>query len=172
MDSLAVTELLQRHARLIHKVAYAYCRNGSDREDVVQEVAVQLWRAHDRYDGRCQETTWVYRIALNVAISFHRRQRRHRDRREAFDEQSITIAETPRDADVELLLQCIDELSHLDKALVLLHLDGNDHATIADVLGISVSNVGTRLHRCKAHLRTALTRRSGSPQPEDDHGTR
>lgn len=163
MESHEITDLIRRHRGLIHKVAYAYCRNAADREDVVQEVAVQLWRSRHRYDDRYKETTWVYRIALNVAISFHRRERRHREGREPLDARAITITieEGPANGPGEeaaLLFRCIDDLLPLEKALVLLYLDGNDHASIADVLGISVSNVGTKLHRLKERLRAALER--------------
>jgi RNA polymerase sigma-70 factor (ECF subfamily) len=159
MDAPQLTDLIRRHARLIHKIAYAYCRDATDREDIVQEVAVQLWRSRHKYDSRYQETTWIYRIALNVAISFYRRERRHRDRRQPIDDHAITIAAAAEPGeDLQLLLRCIDDLGALDKALVMLYLDGNDHASIADVLGISVSNVGTKLGRIKDKLRVAFAR--------------
>jgi len=161
MDAQAFNELVRRNIRLIHKIAYAYCRDATDREDVVQEVLVQLWRSRHAYDPRFKETTWIYRIALNVAISFHRRERRHRVGREPIEDHAVTIAaEGEPSEDVRLLLRCIDDLSPLDRALVLLHLDGNDHASIADVLGISVSNVGTKLGRIKDKLRAALEDRA------------
>ncbi len=72
MDIAQFTNLLRRHAGLIHKVAYAYCRNATDRDDVIQEIAIQLWRSRDRYDVRFKETTWIYRIAINVAIAEYR----------------------------------------------------------------------------------------------------
>lgn len=151
-------DLIRDHAGLIHKVAYAYCRSATDREDVRQEIAVQLWRAMDRYDGRCAVGTWVYRIALNVAISCHRRERRHQQGRQPFDGELHGLAEpTSAPADeVQRLLACVDGLPPLDKALVLLYLDGHDHAATAEVLGLSVSNVGTRLHRIKDKLRVAF----------------
>ena len=74
-------DLLRRNAGLVHRVAAAYARDPADREDIVQEAAIQLWQAADRFDGRGRESTFVYRIAFNVAMSFHRRQRRHRQRR-------------------------------------------------------------------------------------------
>src|SRR5688572_10961936 len=168
MDAPELTELaalLRRNAGLIHKVAYAYCREPADREEVVQEVALQLWRSRERYDQRRAESTWVYRIALNVAISFQRRERRHRQGRVGLEEHAVTIAaaseparETEPSEEVQLLLRCIDDLGALEKALVLLYLDGNDHASIAEVLGISVSNVGTKLGRIKDRLRDAFER--------------
>src|SRR4051812_6534661 len=92
MESNEFTALVRRHAALIHKIAYAYCRDATDREDLVQEIAVQLWRSRERYDERYRHTTWIYRIALNVAISFYRRERRHRDHRSPIDEQAIVVA--------------------------------------------------------------------------------
>lgn len=167
MEAQELTDLVRRHAGLIHRIAYAYCRNATDREEVVQEVALELWRSRHRYDERFRETTWVYRIAFNVAISFQRRERRHRERRLPVDVHAITIAAAPDvepAEDVQLLMRCIDELGALDKALVLLYLDGNDHASIADVLGISVSNVGTKLFRIKDRLRVAFEQRARSDQ--------
>ncbi len=173
MNPAELTELLHRHARLIQKIAYAYCRDHSDREDVVQEIAIQLWRCRARYDARFSETTWIYRIALNVAISFHRRERRHRERRRPIDEPAITASNAPEfGEDVRRLLHCVDELGALDKALVLLYLDDNDHATIADVLGISVSNVGTKLARIKDRLRVAFSRRPDPHRSKNDDRTK
>jgi RNA polymerase sigma factor (sigma-70 family) len=175
MEADELTDLVRRHAGLIHKIAYAYCRDATDREDVVQEVAVQLWRSRGRYDGRHKETTWIYRIALNVAISFHRRERRHREQRLPLDAHAITIAAEPEAEpreDVRLLLRCIDDLGALDKALVLLYLDGNDHASTAEVLGISVSNVGTKLLRIKERLRAALEQRARPYRNEAPHAAR
>ncbi len=175
MEAPQFTDLIRRHAKLIHKIAGSYCRDAADREDVVQEIAVQLWRSRDRYDERYRQTTWVYRIALNVAISFQRRERRHREGRLSTDEHLITIVAAPEVApgeDVQLLLRCIDDLGGLDKALVLLYLDGNDHESIADVLGISVSNVGTKLLRIKNRLRVAFEERAGSNQEERPHAPR
>jgi len=175
MEASQFTELLRRHAGLIHRVAQAYCRAAADREDVVQEIAVQLWRSRERYDERFEQTTWIYRIALNVAISFQRRERRHREGRLSSDGPLITIAapsEVEPGEDVQLLLRCIEDLNALDKALVLLYLDGNEHAVIADVLGLSVSNVGTKLLRIKDRLRVAFEERARSEQERRPHAAR
>lgn len=174
MNEAQFSDLIRRNAGLIHKIARTYCRDAADREDIVQEVAVQLWRSRHRYDDRYRETTWIYRIALNVAISFHRRERRHREGRTPIGSLAIAIPASdiePGD-EVRALLRCIDELGPLEKALVLLHLDGNDHASIADVLGISVSNVGTKLGRIKDKLRAALERSAGEHRMEESNEAR
>ena len=149
MDATELTALIEQHARLIHKVAFAYCRNASDRADVVQEIHVQLWRSRHRYDPRFKVTTWIYRIALNVAISYYRREHRH------VGEPLGEVAADGTDDQTRTLLGFIEGLEPLDKALVLLYLDGNDHAEIAEVLGITVTNVSTKLSRIKDKLRTA-----------------
>ncbi len=173
MDVSEFTDLLQQHAGLIHKIAHAYCRNATDREDVVQEIAVQLWRARTRYDERFRQTTWIYRIALNVAISFYRRERRHRERRLPLVGHLLAVStEVVPGEEVQQLMRCIDELGPLDKALVLLSLDGHDHQSIADVLGISVSNVGTKLGRIRDKLRVALAQRPRPNPLEEPHAPR
>lgn len=161
---------IDRHARLIQRIAYAYGRDRADREDIAQEIAIQLWRSRAGFDPALRETTWVYRIALNVAISFLRRERRHRERRADVDPQVLALGEADRpDEAVERMLQLIAGMNPYERALLLLVFDGNDHATISSVLGISVSNVGTRLARIKDKLRRSLTR---ADPAEERHGTR
>jgi len=167
------TSFVQRHSGLIQKVAYAYCRNPTDREDVIQEITMRLWRCRDRYDDRFKETTWIYRIAMNAAISFHRRENRHARGRVSLEDAAITLA-APADEsnpDLELLMRCIGDLGALDKALVLLWLDGCDYAAIAEVLGISVSNVGTKLQRVLSKLRAAFDRHQPTSPTEKTHAT-
>lgn len=160
MQPTEFEDLIQRHAGVIRKVAHAYCRRDADRDDVVQEILVQLWRSRARFDGRAKVSTWIYRVALNVAISAYRRERRHRDRRAEFDESAVVARELPDSTkdDVRRLMTAIDRLDELNRALVLLDLDGNDHASIADVLGLSTSNVSTRLHRIRKRLEADLHR--------------
>ena len=168
MDADRFTELLRRHRGLIHKIAFAYCRNPVDREDVIQEIAAQLWRARDRYDPTFRETTWIYRIALNVAISCYRRTYRHVSREVEIDIERFVVDPVEPPAELAQLLRVIEHLRPLDKALVVLYLDDNDHTAIAEILGISISNVATKLSRIKHELRTSVTTES----KEDPHGAR
>ncbi|MFN9713924.1 MAG: RNA polymerase sigma factor [Planctomycetota bacterium] len=166
---------LKRHAGLIYKVAFTYCRNPADREDVIQEIAIQLWKSLDRYDDRFNETTWIYRIAINVAISFHRRERRHSQLRKSIDDASagmIAAPSTEPNHGLELLMHCVEDLADMERALILLYLEGTDHATIAEILGISVSNVGTKLQRIKTKLGAALKGRLKQNTGEESNGTR
>jgi RNA polymerase sigma factor (sigma-70 family) len=148
--------LLEDHRRLLFKVARAYGRTGPDREDLVQEMASQAWKSFPRYDARWRFSTWLYRIALNVAISF---QRRESTRRQHLAPAGAEVLEVSSQADAEptedvaLLYRFIGRLDTLNRALMLMYLDGQSHAEIAEVLGISPANVSTRVGRLKERLR-------------------
>jgi RNA polymerase sigma factor (sigma-70 family) len=152
--------LLEAHRRLLYKVARIYGRSPTDREDLVQETVAQLWRAFPRYDDRHGFSTWMYRVALNVAISWQRRERTRTRHLVADGEAILAVAGAPEaageDADVILLYQCIERLDGLNRALLLLYLDGQSHQEISAVLGITPTNVATRIGRLKDRLRESF----------------
>ena len=158
-DSFVI--LLDEHKKILYKIAGAYCRNPTDRPDLVQEMIVQLWRSFDRYDDRYRFSTWMYRVALNVAISsFRSESRRSRDTELTGDSILDFAAEVPESAsleeDLRRLQAAVERLGELERALVLLWLDGNRYDTIAEILGISETNVGTKIGRIKQRLRREL----------------
>jgi RNA polymerase sigma-70 factor (ECF subfamily) len=151
----AFLELLNGHQKILYKVANTYCWNADDREDLVQEITIQLWRSYPGFDGRCRFSTWATRIALNVAISFVR-QASARDRHLVSGQEhmlDIPDGTAPPSAELQLLHRFIQSLGGLDKALLLLYLDGNSHQEIAEVLGITPTNVATKIGRLKQRLR-------------------
>ena len=157
-DQTQFLALLQGQQRLLYKVAYIYCRDPEERRDLLQEMAIQLWRAFPSYDGRSSVSTWVYRVAANTAISFRRREGR-RIRETLPLEFAFDVADRAFDADTEQARQLralIDGLDEFNRALMLFYLEGFDHAEIADMLGTSASNVSTRLNRIKAKLQSQL----------------
>lgn len=153
--------LLQEHRGIVFKVASIYARGNEDRRDLVQEVAVQLWRSFGSYDpARAKFSTWMYRVALNVAIS-HARQFAREKPLEPLDAVHL---ELPGDTDVSqpderlaALYAFIGQLDPLNRALILLYLEDRSHAEIAQVLGISESNVATKINRIKHKLRGQMT---------------
>jgi RNA polymerase sigma-70 factor (ECF subfamily) len=149
--------------RAVASVTAAYARTPADRRDLSQEIMAQLWRTFPRYDRSRPFSTWLYRIALNVAISHARARRRIDDRHEPVEAAGGEAAEAaaPRDDRLELLHRFIAELGALDRALVTLHLDDRGHREIAEVLGISESNVSTRLTRIRQRLRERFTNEGG-----------
>jgi RNA polymerase sigma factor (sigma-70 family) len=147
--------LVDEHKKILYKVCNSYSRNWDDREDLAQEIIVQLWRSFGSFDGRCRFSTWMYRIALNVAISFYRRESTRTRYVLSDDEQllSATDETANQSAEIHALYQFIEGLEPLSKALVLLYLDGNSYLEIADVLGISETNVATKISRLKQTMK-------------------
>ena len=156
-------DLLLQHRGIVFKVANSYASHPEDRADLAQEIAAQLWRAWRSYEPDRPVTTWMYRIALNVAIS-HLRGRSLRDRHHVPFEDGLH--DTAHDAGTDdgqassqllrLLRETIARLAPMDRALMLLYLDERSHREIAEVLGISEGNVATKLSRLKARIRESL----------------
>jgi RNA polymerase sigma-70 factor (ECF subfamily) len=146
---------VEQHKKILYKVCNAYCRDRDSREDLAQEIMFQLWRSFGKFDGRCQFATWMYRIALNVAISFFRSEST-RTRHVFSDEQRLleAVVEPERQPEeVRLLYVFIAELDPLSRALILLYLDGNHYQEIAEILGISETNVATKISRLKSKMK-------------------
>ena len=145
--------LVDEHKKILYKVCNSYCPNSGDRDDLAQEIVFQLWRSFKEYDGSSRFSTWMYRVALNVAISFYRRERVRA--RRVFSDPMVDVADERENQsdDVRLLYQCIERLDPLNKALMLLYLDGHSYAEIGEVLGISETNVGTKVARLKTAFR-------------------
>ncbi len=134
MDSSLVSEefamLLEQHAGILWKVAFTWCQQNADREDLAQEIRLQLWRAFDRYDRSRPFSTWMYRVALNVAISGHRQRRREKQNRLPWDsiqEPAMPHADAEMTRRSEELRGTIESLPDLDRALLLLYLEGLSH---------------------------------------------
>ena len=154
--------VLQRHAGIVFKVANTYARLPEDRADLAQEITAQLWHAWPRYDATRSVTTWMYRVALNVAIS-HVRVQAVRNRHDAvsLDEDLHDLADTDatdheREQHLRLLQAFITRQPPLDRALLLLYLDERPQREIAEILGISEANVSTKIGRLKQRLRDDL----------------
>ncbi|MBS0557142.1 MAG: sigma-70 family RNA polymerase sigma factor [Proteobacteria bacterium] len=154
-------ELLERHRGIVFKVANSYARGAQDREDLAQEIAVQLWRAFPKYDGTRAFSTWMYRVALNVAISHLRERSRYDSHHEPLDmtvhDGADTNADVETDARLRELNRCIARLEPLDRALLILYLDERSQRDIAEILGISETNVATKIGRLKQRLRNDMS---------------
>ena len=135
---------VEQHKKILYKVCNAYCRDRDSREDLAQEIMFQLWRSYG-----------MYRIALNVAISFYRSEGA-RTRLVISDEQHLLGAvdkEERQPEEVRVLHEFIAELDPLCKALILLYLDGNTYQEIADIVGITETNVATKISRLKNKMK-------------------
>ncbi|MGN7724564.1 RNA polymerase sigma factor [Luteimonas sp. 22616] len=154
----AFDDLLQQHRGIVFKVANAYARSAEDRDDLAQEIAVQLWRAWPGYDPARRFSTWMYRVALNVGISFLRSDGHRRRHVVPLDEAVHDIADDSAidhetAESLRMLQRFIATLEPLNRALLLLYLDERSTREMAEVLGISESNVTTKISRLRQRIR-------------------
>jgi RNA polymerase sigma-70 factor (ECF subfamily) len=150
-----------------YKIASVYTNNAEDRSDLVQEIIYQLWKSFDTYSHKSSLSTWMYRVALNVAI-YHLKDANRRVPTVPIDDQLLNFKDVGKSGGEErwmLLKQHIDELNLLEKGIVILYLEEKSYEEIAAIIGISASNVGTKLSRIKEKLRNKLIN-------NHNHGTR
>lgn len=154
--------LYDAHADALWRIAGAYARTRADREDLYQEMLLQVWRALPSFRGDAAERTWMTRIAFNVALGAVRK-RTLRDTvdapsaiEDAIASSSDPLGDATRADALDRLYAALRQLPEIDRALVVLSLEDRPHAEIADVLGLSVSNVGVRLHRARTTLAALL----------------
>lgn len=171
------TQLVDQHRRIAFKVSNTYCWHVDDRAELSQEILMQCWRAFPSYDTDRSFSTWMYRIALNVAISYvrhHSLRQKHHIPLEPDTHEVSDQAASGQD-DVEFLYRFIDQLDTLNRALLVLYMEDHSYQEIADVLGISESNVSTKIHRLKRRLRKAsegeTAKENTNAQRSLNHGT-
>lgn len=144
---------------IIIKVCRIYCSDQADFEDLFQEIVLQLWQSYGRFNGLSKVSTWMYRVALNTAITSLRRRKRRPDRnRLTVAEHRAPYIDHPRiDVEYHQQLQgAIDSLNKFDRALMLLYLDEKSYKEMAEIMGITESNIGVKINRIKNKLKTML----------------
>ena len=153
--------VIQSNKGIIYKVANSYCKNVEDRKDLVQEIIIQLWKSFDDYDDNFKHSTWMYRISLNVAISFYRKENSRRKISNPLTDGIINLSDNEvsedKENDLGILQQMISQLKDLDKALMLLYLEERSHKEISQIIGISETNVATKINRIKNNLKQKFT---------------
>jgi RNA polymerase sigma factor (sigma-70 family) len=156
-DAQHFLTVIDANKGIIYKVANAYCRDAENRKDLIQEITIQLWLAFPKYDESYRITTWMYRIALNVSISFYRKEDRRSGIAQPLHPDIIFLQEDndppEPDSNIALLHRFIKELKEIDRAIILLYLEENSQQDIAEILGITATNVSTRILRIKEQIR-------------------
>lgn len=150
---------MEAHKAILFKVARAYGTTHSDREDLFQEIALQLWHSVEAFRGDAAVTTWIYRVALNTALAWNRRERKHGAGRQDFEAATALLtAPANHDPRLEWIYQRIAELDEVNRSLALLMLDGFSYRDMSQTLGLSEGNVGVKINRIKAALSAQLTK--------------
>lgn len=153
--------ILEKNIGMIIKISRAYTKVRQDREDLINDITLELWKSFERFKGDSKISTWIYRIALNTSMNYKRKKRNVslfssvNDLREM--DISSWLIEEDNSSDLEVLYNCIDELNEINKAIILLYLDGNSHDEMSEIMGISKTNVGTRISRIKEQIKNLAT---------------
>ncbi len=156
MNKEQFISIVRENQNLIYKICFSYCQDAESRKDLQQEILIQLWKSFETYDGRVKISTWIYRVALNTAISFYRRESKFKKKETTLNDEIIHLPdnyENSQQENISLLYGFIDEMNELDRAIILLYLDDNKYQDIADILGITETNVATKISRIKKKLK-------------------
>lgn len=150
-------EILNKHKGIIFRIVNCYCKDADDKKDLEQEILIQIWLSYKKYNQEFAWSTFIYRIALNVSIGFYNKQKRQKDK---FSNVNLFIEtyvqdETPLviDEDLRMLNEFIFQLNDINKALMILYLQEKSYAEIALILGISATNISTKINRLKNQLK-------------------
>lgn len=146
--------LLNQHQKIVFKVCNLYMDRESDREDLFQEITLQAWKAYGSFRGDAKFSTWLYRVALNTAITFFRKEKKQPD---IFSTDQLPDAAhndyDPAEEQLRAMYAAIGELSKIDKAIVMLYLEDYNYNEIGDMMGITANNVAVKMNRIKTKLR-------------------
>lgn len=149
--------IIEANKGIIYKIANSFCRDIDDRKDLAQEIILKLWKSFATYNEQFKHSTWIYRISLNVAISFYRKEKSRNTINLPLSENIFNTADFENNAHAEqksfFLNQFLSELKELDRALMLLYLEERSHKEIAQIIGITETNVATKIARIKTILK-------------------
>ena len=150
---------LEANQNIVHKICRAYTNNQDDHQDLFQEISIQLWKAYGKFRGDSKFSTWMYRVALNTAISLYRKSKRQIQTGELYDnlkELAYTEYDDTTERQLASLYKAIYTLNDIEKALVLLYLEDKPYREISACLGISEVNARVKMNRTKTKLKKLL----------------
>lgn len=150
---MTLLELINANLGIAHKVCRIYFRDADDREDAMQEMMYQLWRSYDKFDGRSKFSTWMYSVCLNTALTYKRKNKVNEPLSDDYDQVEEVNNTEER---IESLMNVIQTLSPINKAIVLLYLDELSYDEIAEITGLTKSNVSVKIMRIKKELKEKL----------------
>jgi RNA polymerase sigma-70 factor (ECF subfamily) len=146
--------LLNQHQKIVYKVCNLYMDLYADREDLFQEITLQAWKAYGNFRGDAKFSTWLYRVALNTAITYFRKEKRQPAiyTTDSLPEKQQEAAD-PIEEQVKAMYAAIGTLSKIDKAIVMLYLEDYDYKEIGEMMGITANNVAVKMNRIKTRLK-------------------
>jgi RNA polymerase sigma-70 factor (ECF subfamily) len=145
-----------RHIGILQKICRIYKKDPTDREDLFQEILYNAWRSYPRFEGRSKFSTWLYRVALNTAL-YQNRKDKLTANLISLESRAFDPVEDEEDDTLKILYKAIDHLNPLEKSIVVLFLDDQSYSEIAEITGLSVSNVGVKLNRIKMKIKKIIS---------------
>ena len=145
-------EMIKQNERVIYKVCSFYASDDDPLSDLYQDVVCNLWTSYPKFRGECSISTWIYRIALNTCISNLRKKKRTPQCSPLSDLQDAFIQPDDLTAEIREMYRLIHQLKNLERAIILLYLEEKSYQEIADITGLSLSNVAVKLKRVKEKL--------------------
>ncbi len=158
------TQVIKENEGIIIKVCSLYTFNTDDRDDLYQEIVYQLWKSFASFKAKAKLSTWMYRVALNTAIYFLKKEKKA-IRTTPLEGSLLQFTEElnkREEEKIQLLYQHIQFLSLLERGIILLYLESKSHEEIAEVMGLTTTNVGTRLSRIREKLKSQITKNQES----------
>jgi RNA polymerase sigma-70 factor (ECF subfamily) len=146
-------QMIRENERVIYKVCSFYVSEQSTIEDLYQEAVLNLWKSFPKFKGESNYSTWIYRVSLNSCISDLRKMSRHKGKVSLSFSEEIAFEPDNMEEEVRELYRLINQLTNLERAIILLWLEEKSYQEIAEISGLSVSNVATKLKRIKEKLR-------------------
>lgn len=153
-----VTEL-ENNQNIVHKVCTLYTDDRDSHNDLFQEITIQLWKAYPKFRGEAKFSTWMYRVALNTAITLYRKSKRSiktQDYESVVFKIKADVYDETQEQQLKLLYDAVKQLGDIDKALIFLYLEDKNYTEIAETLGITEVNARVKMNRIKNKLRTIL----------------
>lgn len=149
-------EFIDGNKATIYKICRAYANDAEELKDFVQEVTIQLWRSHTKFENRSKLSTWVYRVTLNVCLTLSKKRSRKIDTVSLISSDYYDYSDENEKEQIEALYTGIKKLRESERAIVLLYLEDKSYKEISEILGITVTNVGARVNRAKNQLKEII----------------
>jgi len=146
---------IEQNQKIIHKVCNLYMDNEQDKKDLFQEIVLNAWKGFRNFKGEAKLSTWLYRVALNTAITFYRKEKRKVETAAFKEHYATTLSDTwfKEDEQLTAMHKAIADLSKIDKGLVMLYLEDYHYQDIGDIMGISPNHVAVKMNRIKTKLK-------------------
>ena len=158
-NELLFKQVISENKDRIYRICCAYERDPDERDDLYQEIMINIWKSLDKFEGRSLISTWIYRIAVNTSLMHIKKSAKLRSLHSEVDVETLNIPETDSreekiktGSDIERLFECINKLQEVDRLIISMVLDDLSYKEIAEVTGMTTSNVGVKINRIKKEL--------------------